>query len=118
MADSSVEVQGAAMLAATLHRAAAQIGDGVGGADGDAATLIAAQARGRAPRRTGTLSGSVRASGPVVSAGAPYAAYVEFGTRYRSATPYLYPTVEQAVPQVETVFLAHATTILNQIKGA
>lgn len=64
-----------------------------------AAEKIAASAKAYAPVDTGYLRSSIRAVS--VSAGkeadvvvsAPYAAFVEYGTRYMPAQPFLYPAV-------------------------
>jgi HK97 gp10 family phage protein len=74
---------------------------------------LQAQAQGRAPVRTGTLKGSIRAIQIdelhwVVVVGADYGLYVEWGTRYMNAQPYLQPSVMMMRP----VFRAALSTLL------
>lgn len=67
-----------------------------------AALDIEAQAKARAPVRTGFLRSSIAASGAglewQVSVGAAYAVFVEFGTSRMAARPYLVPAVEAVAP--------------------
>jgi len=66
-------------------------------------------ARSLAPIRTGRLRDSIYAktSGWVIQIGAeaPYAIFVEFGTRYMQAQPFLYPAVEEYMPRLEEMLL-------------
>lgn len=66
-------------------------------------------ARSLAPVRTGYLRSSIyaRVQGWIAEIGAeaPYAIYVEFGTRYMQAQPYLYPALEEFLPRLEEIFL-------------
>jgi HK97 gp10 family phage protein len=59
-----------------------------------------ADAKGRAPVKTGflrdSISGTVGGPGLTVVAAAEYAGYVEFGTRHNTARPFLTPAVDQA----------------------
>ena len=57
----------------------------------DAARDAAALARQLAPVRTGRLRASVAARENTVLADCPYAAYVEQGTRFAPAQPFLLP---------------------------
>jgi HK97 gp10 family phage protein len=58
------------------------------------------------PVRTGHLRSSIYAKiqGWVAQIGAEatYAMFVEFGTRYMQAKPYLYPAIQRYLPQLET----------------
>lgn len=60
---------------------------------------VAAEARTRAPVRTGELRDSITVQegdgGVQVVAAAPYAAYVELGTRHMPAEPYLMPSLHE-----------------------
>lgn len=64
----------------------------------DTARSIAAGARQRAPVRTGYLKRSIEVipnrPGFTVQAGAPYAAFVEYGTATQRARPFMRPSVE------------------------
>lgn len=69
---------------------------------------IAAQAMAAAPVLTGYLKSSIRAFAItafhwVVSVGAEYGIYIEMGTRYMRARPFLYPSFERQVPQLLAV---------------
>lgn len=68
------------------------------------ARVIAAEAAKNAPVLTGSLRDSIRAEGEgenwVVIVGAPYGAYVEFGTRFMAAQPYLLPAVLKRFPDM------------------
>jgi HK97 gp10 family phage protein len=63
-----------------------------------------AEARGLAPVRSGDLRDSIGsfyregAQELVLYAGMPYAAFVEFGTRFRAAVPFMRPAVD-AIPK-------------------
>jgi HK97 gp10 family phage protein len=64
-------------------------------------------ARGHAPVKTGHLRDSIYAKmGEWVAdigAEATYAMFVELGTRYMKARPFLYPAVQEALPRLETI---------------
>lgn len=66
-------------------------------------------ARSLAPVRTGYLRSSIYAKvqewTAEIGAEAPYAIYVEFGTRYMQAQPYLRPALEEFLPRLEEIFL-------------
>lgn len=64
------------------------------------AEAVAQSARGMCPVDTGALQGSISASqsgdGAVVSVGADYGIYVEFGTYKMAARPFLAPSLSAA----------------------
>jgi len=66
----------------------------------EAAARVVADAQARAPVDTGQLRDSIRAVPGVVptfwrvEATAPHAQFVEYGTRFQSAQPYLIPALE------------------------
>jgi hypothetical protein len=71
-----------------------------------AAFDIEAWAKVAAPYATGFLSGSITAYRVQalwwrVAVGAEYGVYVEFGTRYMAARPYLVPAFERVVPSLK-----------------
>ena len=70
---------------------------------------VEALAKQLVPVRTGFLRSSIYAyiNGWVatVGASAPYASFVEFGTRYMQARPYLYPAIQQYLPQLEAIMV-------------
>lgn len=68
------------------------------------ARAIAKDAKANAPVDTGALRDSIRAEGNglkwTVVVGAPYGVYVEFGTMYMSAQPFLLPAAMRRFPDV------------------
>jgi len=70
------------------------------------ARQVADEATSMAPVKTGRLASSISANGSgdgwVVRADAPYAAFVELGTRYQAAQPFLRPAI-QSVQSVQSV---------------
>lgn len=83
------EIKGLAALKAKLDKYNKDLSVGVDGILSDGAMSIAANARARAPKgNQGKLPASIRADvsqpfNKIIEAGAPYAAYVEFGTGSR-----------------------------------
>lgn len=71
------------------------------------AANVKALARRIVPVRTGYLRSTIYAKiqGWVAQIGAEatYAMFVEFGTRYMRARPYLYPAIQQYLPQLEAI---------------
>ena len=69
------------------------------------AQRLAAEAARRAPVRTGYLQSSVYAEVKdwvaEVGARAAYAYFVEMGTRYMRSQPFLYPAVQEFLPELE-----------------
>ena len=71
-----------------------------------AALDIEGRAKMKAPIRTGTLKSSIRTwwEGPLticVGTSLHYAPYVELGTRYMAARPYLKPAAEEVLPSLK-----------------
>jgi len=68
---------------------------------------VKALAKQLVPVRTGYLRSTIYARVSewvaVVGADAPYALYVEFGTRYMQAQPYLYPAIQEHLPRLEEI---------------
>jgi HK97 gp10 family phage protein len=60
-----------------------------------------------APVRTGHLRSSIYAKiqewVAEIGAEATYALFVEFGTRYMQAQPYLYPAIQEHLPRLEQI---------------
>ncbi|MEM2107846.1 MAG: HK97 gp10 family phage protein [Candidatus Bathyarchaeia archaeon] len=71
---------------------------------------VKAEAMRLAPVRTGHLRSSIYAvvHDWVVEVGAEaaYAVFVEFGTRYMMARPFLYPAIQAYLPRLEEMILA------------
>jgi HK97 gp10 family phage protein len=73
------------------------------------ATRIQRQAQKNAPARTGylrsTIYGKVKEWVAEIGAEATYALFVEFGTRYMRAQPYLYPAIQEGLPSLERIIV-------------
>lgn len=70
---------------------------------------VKAQARKLVPIRSGYLQSTIYAkiSGWVaeIGADATYALFVELGTKYMQAQPYLYPAIQEHLPELERIIL-------------
>jgi HK97 gp10 family phage protein len=68
---------------------------------------VKALAKQLVPVRTGRLRSSIYAKiqewVAEIGAEATYALFVEFGTRYMQAQPYLYPAIQEYLPQLEAI---------------
>jgi HK97 gp10 family phage protein len=73
------------------------------------ASNVKALAQQHAPVRTGYLRGSIYAKihewVAEIGVEATYALYVEFGTRYMQARPYLFPAIQEYLPELERIIL-------------
>ena len=71
---------------------------------------VKAQAMRLVPVRTGYLRSTIYAKVQEwvveVGADAAYALFVELGTKYMQAHPYLYPAIQEYLPQLESVVIA------------
>ena len=123
MSDYRVEVHGADELNADLHRLAGKIDTAADVWFRRVADQAAADVKGRVPKRTGRLAGSVTAKqigdGAEVQmgAGVRYAEYVEYGGRghpHSSQGNYLYPAVLDAEP---ALVLAGQKAAAEEIAG-
>ena len=71
------------------------IAETVGGAGLEAGKLLlTADARARAPKRTGTMASGIIPVPEGVAALVDYSGYVEHGTRYMAAQPFLFDALE------------------------
>ena len=73
------------------------------------AAEVKASATQRVPVKTGNLRSTIFAKVQEwvaeIGAEATYALYVEFGTRHMLAKPYIYPALQEYLPQLERVIL-------------
>jgi HK97 gp10 family phage protein len=71
---------------------------------------VKAEAMRQVPIRTGYLRSTIYAKVQEwvveIGADATYALFVELGTKYMQAQPYLYPAIQEYLPQLETVVTA------------
>ena len=99
-------ILGLPQLLATFGRfqVEAEVGEKV--AEQAGAGVVAADMRNRAPVDTGALRNSIAVSsageGAQVSVMVPYARFVQFGTRYMEAQPFISDEVESPVLDVMT----------------
>lgn len=120
-----VEVEGLDNLVRTLKKAGADI-DELKDASKKAGDTVIGSAVGRAPRRTGRLAGSMRASrlakGVRVSVGratVPYAGAIHWGwpARNISAQPFLTDAAKQTEPTWTRQYLEDIQKICNTVRG-
>ena len=74
--------------------------------------VVAADARARAPKRTGALASSIVPVPEGVGVIQPYAGFVEFGTRFMDAQPYLIDAVESQGDRVSDLVANAVRTAL------
>ena len=71
----------------------------------DWAQRVVDEAKRNAPVRTGYLRSKIYAMAQEwvveIGAGAAYSYFVEFGTRYMTAHPFLYPAIQEFLPELE-----------------
>jgi HK97 gp10 family phage protein len=71
----------------------------------DWAQRVCAQAERNAPVRTGYLKSTIYAAVQEwvaqIGVGASYGYFVEFGTRFMRAQPFLYPAIQEFLPELE-----------------
>jgi HK97 gp10 family phage protein len=86
-----------------------------------AGSIVKQRAAGLAPVDTGALARSIRAEahGAEVTIGAyvPYAGFMEYGTVYVPASPYLRPALEAATAQIVEEYRQDVETILEKVEG-
>jgi hypothetical protein len=129
MTDTRVEVRGLRELAAGSRRLADLIEQATRIRFRRAADGVAARTRGRVPRVTGRLAGSVESGdGPRadvyatvgLGGGVPYARWIEFGggrgRPYVTTGRYLYPTAKEAEPAFTAAAENAATTQIRTMK--
>lgn len=116
-----VTVHGADQLTRTLHAAATDLSD-LSVTHGRAGDTVLAGARARTPVRTGRLVASLvvttAANGVTVSAGAPYAAAVHWGSPGHRAQPFLL----EGAAATEATWVGHyedaVAAAVNGVQGA
>lgn len=121
-----VEVDGGRRLRSTLRKAGSDLGE-LKAAHAAAAALVTAAAQARAPRRSGTLAGSVRGSGTktaaIVRAGGarvPYAQPIHWGwpARHITANPFITEAAQATEPAWADTYRREVDRILDDVKGA
>jgi HK97 gp10 family phage protein len=106
----TVDVQGVEDFVAAMQKLDLALQEQVRNWLYDWAKRVQAEAERQAPVRTGYLQSTIyaRAKDWAVEVGAStaYAYFVEFGTRYMRAHPFLYPAVQQFLPELESYIIA------------
>lgn len=120
-----IRVEGAKELRATLKRAGDDLGD-LKAAHSEAAQLVTGVSRARAPKRSGTLAGSVRGSGAATTATiraggsrVPYAGPIHYGWPAHNIAPQ--PFISEAAQATEPAWVhlydQAVEKILDRVKG-
>lgn len=126
MTDTTVRVHGLDRLVRTLNKAGADLGD-LKDANAAAGRIVAADAQSRAPRRSGGLAGSIRASRQArraqVVAGRssiPYAGPIHWGwpSRGIAANPFLSNAAQATESQWVPLYLKDVQAAVDNVRGA
>jgi hypothetical protein len=118
----SVKVQGVDNLSRTLTAAAADLAD-LGETNTAAGRLLATRAAARAPRRTGRLAASVRATpdrtGVQVGSSLIYGPPIHWGwpARHVRRQPFLTDTLTDQAPAVLDLYATEVNRVLGNVKG-
>jgi hypothetical protein len=122
----ALQVVGARTLRASLKQAGLDVQD-LKDAHKAVAELVRRESQPRAPRRTGRLAASERASGTqsaaIVRAGSarlPYGPPIHWGweAHHIAAQPWIYETAQATEPTWAGTYLHALETIINHIEGA
>ena len=122
MSGADIRVEGAATFRRTCHKAGRDLTQ-MADANNAAARLIGEAGRPRAPRRTGRLAASVRASGSKtegrVQSTLVYAGVIHWGNAHHNiaAQPWLLRTATDTQPQWTDVYEHGVQRTLNTIRG-
>lgn len=115
-----VRIDGSRRLVATLAAAARRLVDFTKPGTA-AARTAAARAQAIAPKRTGQLAGSIRASGSrrvgIITASAPHARPVHWGTPRMAARPFLSIAAQGTEGSWIKQYEAHVDDALDTVKG-
>jgi HK97 gp10 family phage protein len=126
VSDLRLEVQGLDTLVRTMRKAGEDLGD-LKAANARAGEIVAAAASAMAPRRTGKLAASVRASkqakrAQVVAgrAAVPYAAPIHWGwpSRHIDPQPFMSQAAQATEPQWLPQYKEDIDKVLDQVTGA
>jgi hypothetical protein len=126
MPDSTARVEGLDRLVRTLNKAQVDLSD-LKDAHAAVGRIVAADAQARAPRRTGRLAGSIRASrqarrAQVVAGGAKvlYAPAIHWGwpSRGIAANPFLSDAAQATESQWVPLYRQDVQAALDKVKGA
>lgn|GEM_PF-2510844 len=79
----------------------------------EASKLIADKARKKAPYRTGRLRSSIKALKGRIEAQAPYAIFIEHGTKKMKAKPFLRPAISEVVEELRRILVSSMKDMLK-----
>lgn len=119
---AGIELEGAARFRRTLRQAGRDL-ETLDGAHSTAADTVAGKARSLAPRRTGTLAGSIsgtrEAGAATITATAGHARPIHAGVPSRGITarPFLTDAARQTQPRWLSVYAAAVDKALTRIRG-
>lgn len=123
-----VKVEGARELRRALNRAAdADLKREMKAANRAAAEVVARQGRVEAPKKTGRLAGSIRATAGVASgsvragrAAIPYAGVIHFGWPARNIEPqpFLYEAADRRLGEVVSIYQARVRAIAEAVEAS
>lgn len=122
MADAAVTVEGLDAFLSTMGKATQALQE-LTSAHSQASAVIASAVAAAAPRRSGRLASSVRASrgptGAAVDVGAPYAGPIEWGwpSRNVDASHFAMNAARQTEPQWVKFYEADVQKALDEVKG-
>lgn len=118
MSTPEITVQGVEKLTSTLHQAAEELSQ-MDTANAKAGSIIANAAKGRAPRRSGRLAGSISADRNGITISAPYAGPIHWGwpSRNIDPQPFAMEAARATEPQWIKFFEDEVQKALDNVKG-
>ena len=117
-----IRVEGADQLAATLGRAAGELGD-LRVANAEVARYVSARASADAPKVSGRLASSVYGEGTEtqarVSTSSPYGGPIHFGWHARniSPNPFIIRAFDESSVTTDRMYADQITDITDRVKG-
>lgn len=127
MSDIGISFSNADQLIAAFRKAPGQMQKQITNAVNKSLLLIGGSAAKKAPVLTGNLRSSIldpdrglvlakqSAFSGAVGSGVGYGAFVEFGTRFQRAQPYLGPAIDETHDQVQQFFTDAVNSVASQI---
>jgi hypothetical protein len=121
----TVKVEGLNNLVRTLTRAGVDLGD-LKAANQKAGNIVAARARGDAPRKSGALAGNVRSARQArrarIMAGSsrvPYAGPIHWGwpARHISSQPFIAEAAQRSESEWADAYRADVVAALSHVRG-
>jgi HK97 gp10 family phage protein len=79
----------------------------------ESSRLIADRARRKAPYRTGRLRSSIKALNGRVEAQAPYALFIEYGTKKMKAKPFLRTAINELIEELRRILASEIKDVFG-----